>query len=174
MQGTVLFSSPLYRKNLHYRVEPKPDSAKDQLETMKNYILENHLNETGIIYCLSKKVPFFPDVAYRCLTNFQDTEAVAGQLEKQSGGRIKTGVYHSDIAAAEKERLHEAWRHGIIKVVCATIGSWCCAIGVFSLISFLAFGMGIDKGDVRFVLHHSVSLSNSLTDLCSNDKSRSR
>jgi ATP-dependent DNA helicase Q1 len=104
------------------------------------------------------------------LTNFQDTEAVAGQLEKESGGRIKTGVYHADIAAAEKERLHEAWRHGIIKVVCATIGSWCCVIGVSFLISFLAFGMGIDKGDVRFVLHHSVSPFNSLTDLCSNGK----
>ena len=58
-----------------------------------------------------------------------------------SGGQIKTGVYHSEIGDGEKERLHLRWRRGEVQVVCATI----------------AFGLGIDKGDVRFVLHHSVS-----------------
>jgi len=54
--GTVFFSSPLYRKNLHYRVVPKPDKAADQIVSMKEYIMEHHPNDTGIIYCYSVKV----------------------------------------------------------------------------------------------------------------------
>jgi ATP-dependent DNA helicase Q1 len=83
---------------------------------------------------------------------------VATQLKVLSGGRIKTGVYHADIAPKAKESLHEAWREGSIKVVCATIGdATSCRLKFLPHLS-LAFGMGIDKGDVRFVLHHSVSL----------------
>ena len=52
----------------------------------------------------------------------QDTESVAEQLRTRSEGRIETGVYHADVNPREKERLHEAWREGKIKVVCATIG----------------------------------------------------
>lgn len=55
--------------------------------------------------------------------------------------------------------LHEKWRQGFVKVVCATIGEQ--SYGLFwrngrvrTLVS--AFGLGIDKGDVRFVLHYSV------------------
>ena len=58
-QGTVYFSSPLYRKNLHYRVVPKPAKAADLLEAMRDYILEYHPNHTGIIYCFTTKVFFF-------------------------------------------------------------------------------------------------------------------
>lgn len=47
---------------------------------------------------------------------------MAEQLRALSGGQIKTGVYHADIAPRAKESLHEAWREGRIKVVCATIG----------------------------------------------------
>lgn len=35
---------------------------------------------------------------------------------------IKCGVYHAAIPEAQKERLHEQWREGKVKVVCATIG----------------------------------------------------
>ncbi|KAG8810526.1 hypothetical protein FRC17_002895 [Serendipita sp. 399] len=94
---------------------------------MANYIMENHSTETGIVYCLSKK----------------DAESVATGLSEVSNGKIRTGVYHADIADNEKERLHRRWRSGEVKVVCATI----------------AFGLGIDKGDVRFILHHSMSKS---------------
>jgi len=89
----------------------------------------------------------------------KDTESVAEQLKVLSGGRIKTGVYHADIAPKKKEGLHEAWREGKIKVVCATIGDDIPFRLEVVFDSFTAFGMGIDKGDVRFVLHHSVSLS---------------
>ncbi|KAF8816782.1 ATP-dependent DNA helicase [Phlegmacium glaucopus] len=126
-EGTVYFSSSLYRKNLHYRVVPKPDKGTAHLEAMRDYILEHHPNDTGIIYCFTTR----------------DTEHVAQKLKEISNGRIKTGVYHARIADSEKEKLHKAWRCGNIKVVCATI----------------AFGLGIDKGDVRFVLHHSISKS---------------
>lgn len=54
--GTIYFSSPLYRKNLHYKVVPKPDKAVDQIVAMKDYILEHHAHDTGIIYCFSIKV----------------------------------------------------------------------------------------------------------------------
>jgi hypothetical protein len=55
-EGTVYFSAPLYRKNLHYSVLPKPSSSTKVLEMMSDYILKNHKNDSGIVYCLAKKV----------------------------------------------------------------------------------------------------------------------
>lgn len=43
-------------RNLHYKVLPKPASAPAVIEAMVNYITEHHSGDTGIIYCLSKKV----------------------------------------------------------------------------------------------------------------------
>ncbi|KAJ6574968.1 P-loop containing nucleoside triphosphate hydrolase protein [Mycena capillaripes] len=125
--ATVYFSAPLYRKNLHYQILPKPSSAAAAITAMKDYILENHPNQTGIVYCFTRK----------------DAERVAEGLLEQSGGKIKTGVYHAERKDNDKELLHRQWRKGAIQVVCATI----------------AFGLGIDKGDVRFVIHHSLSKS---------------
>ncbi|KAI0360318.1 ATP-dependent DNA helicase [Trametes cingulata] len=122
-EGTVLFTAPLYRKNLHYAVVPKPSTGQDSIDAMRDYILARHRNDTGIIYCLSRK----------------DAEFVAKALYEGSERKILTGVYHAEIPDANKEALHTQWRDGKIKVVCATI----------------AFGLGIDKGDVRFVLHHT-------------------
>ncbi|KAL5476913.1 hypothetical protein ACEPAI_3099 [Sanghuangporus weigelae] len=121
--GTIYFSAPLYRKNLHYTVVPKPSSASGVIKAMTKYILDHHHNDSGIVYCMSKK----------------DTETVAQGLAE---GKIRSGVYHADVHDRTKAELHERWRRGDVKVVCATI----------------AFGLGIDKGDVRFVLHHSVGL----------------
>ncbi|KAH7912757.1 P-loop containing nucleoside triphosphate hydrolase protein [Hygrophoropsis aurantiaca] len=126
LHGTVHFSAPLYRKNLHYTILPKPSSAKEVISTMSEYILQNHKNESGIVYCLTKK----------------DAETTAEALGTISKGAIKTGVYHSDVPDDIKERLHTLWREGTVQVVCATI----------------AFGLGIDKGNVRFVLHHTARI----------------
>ncbi|KAF8488965.1 P-loop containing nucleoside triphosphate hydrolase protein [Russula emetica] len=125
--GTVKFTSPLYRKNLHYKVVSKPSSAAQVVKDMVKYILENHRDETGIIYCLSRA----------------DSERLANDLDTKSWGQIKTGVYHAAINDKAKEELHDSWHSGKVKVICATV----------------AFGLGIDKKDVRFVIHHSVSKS---------------
>ncbi|PWN18814.1 ATP-dependent DNA helicase [Microstroma glucosiphilum] len=77
-----------------------------------------------------------------CLSK-KDTETMAEQLTQLSEGSIKADCYHADVDDTQKHRIHVRWREGRIRVVCATI----------------AFGMGIDKPDVRFVLHSGISKS---------------
>ena len=51
--------------------------------------------------------------------------------------------YHSSVSPKKKEQIHNSWMNNRTQVVVATI----------------AFGLGINKPDVRFVLHHSLSKS---------------
>jgi ATP-dependent DNA helicase Q1 len=102
---TVFFSAPLYRANLHYSVVKKPSSAAAVITMMVEEILTKHKDQTGIVYCLSKA----------------DTEAVAKGLGEASEGRIRAGTYHAGMEDSVKQRIHESWRKGRIKVVCATI-----------------------------------------------------
>jgi ATP-dependent DNA helicase RecQ len=65
----------------------------------------------------------------------RDAERYAEEL---AGTRVAS--YHAGLAAAERERVHQEFLAGDLDVVVATS----------------AFGMGIDKPDVRFVVHASV------------------
>ncbi|KAL6907822.1 hypothetical protein ACP4OV_001992 [Aristida adscensionis] len=57
--------------------------------------------------------------------------------------KIKCAHYHAGLAARQRTTVQEKWHSGDVKVICATI----------------AFGMGIDKPDVRFVIHNTLSKS---------------
>ncbi|KAL1826955.1 hypothetical protein ACET3Z_005367 [Daucus carota] len=57
--------------------------------------------------------------------------------------KIKTVYYHAGLAARQRMAVQQKWHTGEVHVVCATI----------------AFGMGIDKPDVRFVVHNTISKS---------------
>lgn len=46
----------LVGKNLHYSVVPKPASGPAVIKAMADYISEHHQKDSGIVYCLSKKV----------------------------------------------------------------------------------------------------------------------
>ncbi|GAA6059906.1 hypothetical protein JCM10212_005289 [Sporobolomyces blumeae] len=68
-------------------------------------------------------------------------EDTADKLRKEHG--IKAQHYHAGMDKDDRIRVQENWQAGKVHVICATI----------------AFGMGIDKADVRFVVHHSLSQS---------------
>ncbi|MFE0823082.1 RecQ family ATP-dependent DNA helicase [Streptomyces sp. NPDC058847] len=64
----------------------------------------------------------------------KDTEYYAGELTSLG---LAAEAYHAGLSAAERTRVHQAFQSGEADVVVATS----------------AFGMGIDKEDVRYVLH---------------------
>ena len=68
----------------------------------------------------------------------KDAEEVAGHLQNQG---LKSAFYHAEIASSVRSSTHKRWIIGDIRIVVATI----------------AFGMGIDKPNVRFVIHHCMS-----------------
>ncbi|NQX13588.1 ATP-dependent DNA helicase RecQ [Microbacteriaceae bacterium VKM Ac-2855] len=70
----------------------------------------------------------------------RDTERYASEI---GAGGLRVAAYHGGLPAREREDVHERWRAGELDVVVATS----------------AFGMGIDKADVRFVLHAAVTES---------------
>ena len=58
--GSVLFTSPLYRPNLRYRVVAKPSKSSDNIADMAEFVKREHPSQSGIVYTLSKKVRAAP------------------------------------------------------------------------------------------------------------------
>lgn len=71
-----------------------------------------------------------------CATR-RETEDFAGELAERG---LRTAAYHAGLSAVERQRVHGGFHADAFDVVAATS----------------AFGMGIDKSDVRFVVHASI------------------
>jgi ATP-dependent DNA helicase RecQ len=104
------------RPNLTYRVVQKT-APYDQLLAF----IRNRPNESGIIYCASRK----------------STESLARNLNEDG---ISTKPYHAGLTTSDRTKHQDAFLRDDVRVVTATI----------------AFGMGINKPNVRFVVHYDL------------------
>ncbi|XP_065877864.1 ATP-dependent DNA helicase Q-like 2 isoform X1 [Euphorbia lathyris] len=121
----VKFVSTVNRPNLFYMVREKSSVGKIAIDEIAEFIQESYPNnESGIVYCFSRK----------------ECEQVAAELRDRG---ISADYYHADMDVSARERIHMRWSKNKLQVIVGTV----------------AFGMGINKPDVRFVIHHSLSKS---------------
>jgi len=108
-----VFENSFNRPNIYYYVKPK----RGYYDALVEY-LEEHKDDSGIIYCLSR----------------QATENLAGDLKADG---FSAAAYHAGLEKNTRDERQDLFLKDDIKIMVATI----------------AFGMGINKSNVRFVVH---------------------
>ena len=120
IDNSKIFKSSFNRHNLYYEVRAKNDNT--DIDLLK--FIKSNQNESGIIYCLSRK-------------NVEELS----QLLNMNG--VKSLPYHAGLEKKIREENQDKFLKDECDVIVATI----------------AFGMGIDKPDVRYVVHYNVPKS---------------
>lgn len=109
------FIASFDRPNICYRIAQSTGNARDAL---LRFILNEHENEAGIVYCLSRN----------------KVEQTAEWLNSKG---LTALPYHAGLPAKTRQKHQQRFLMEDGVIIVATI----------------AFGMGIDKPDVRFVAH---------------------
>ena len=108
-----VFENSFNRPNIAYYIKPK----KGHYEELVDY-LEEHKDDSGIIYCLSRNA----------------TENLAADLQQDG---FSAAAYHAGLDKSIRDERQDLFLKDDIRIMVATI----------------AFGMGINKSNVRFVIH---------------------
>jgi ATP-dependent DNA helicase RecQ len=110
------FIASFNRPNLFLQVIPKREPFQQAID-----FLNEHKNQSGIIYCFSRK-------------------QVDSLHENLSELGYSTKPYHAGLSDEERNKNQELFIKDEVQIIIATI----------------AFGMGINKSNVRFVLHYDL------------------
>ena len=138
LANCVRFFTTFNRTNITYEVIPKKKEKQNVEEILslihdRGFVDRRGRVECGIVYCFSKN----------------DCEKMANALclKINQDSRFRQGIkalpYHAGLDDKVRKAHQEAWTNDTCNIICATI----------------AFGMGINKPDVRYVFHHSMPKS---------------
>ncbi|TYZ58506.1 hypothetical protein PybrP1_010465, partial [[Pythium] brassicae (nom. inval.)] len=125
-------------------------NSQTEADIVKNLRLSNpfttrsSFNRPNLTYDVRKKTSKFMDE----IADYKDCEQTAQKLIKALGfeGTRKAqqiSFYHAGLESEDRAFRHHEWSKGKIKLIVATV----------------AFGMGINKPDVRYVIHHTIPQS---------------
>lgn len=121
------------RPNLYFDVISMP--RKDKASWVASYIA-SHPDESGIVYCATRKET---EALAESLNSAVAELRAAGGADVSDIGTIAV-AYHGGMSADAREKAQRDFVTDHVPVVVATN----------------AFGMGIDKSNVRFVIHHNM------------------
>jgi ATP-dependent DNA helicase RecQ len=107
------------RPNIYFSVKQKNQPKQQVLE-----FIANHRDESGIIYCLSRK----------------GVDELSQFLNKQG---LQTRAYHAGLSDQERRIVQELFLKDDVSIIVGTV----------------AFGMGINKSNVRWVIHYDLPKS---------------
>lgn len=132
------------------------DDVIDTLKMHKPIILKSPFNRPNLFYEVREKADkaetVLEDIVTLIKNEFKTQSGIIYCYSKKecetvsdflNDNQIASACYHADVSSNNREDAHNGWYANRIKVIVATI----------------AFGMGINKPDVRFVIHHSISKS---------------
>jgi len=114
MKNPKIFVSSFDRPNINYKITDRIDEVKQLID----FIKKNHPDDTGIVYCLSRK----------------KVEKIADELKKAG---FNAYPYHAGMDSERRAKIQTKFNREENIIIVATI----------------AFGMGIDKPNVRYVAH---------------------
>ncbi|CBZ55457.1 hypothetical protein NCLIV_058800 [Neospora caninum Liverpool] len=135
---------------------PVVDDIKKMLHIPHSRVFRSHTNRANLFYHVVHK-PKTSEEQIRLIADFirafngqsgilyclsrKEAEILCVALKHDF--QISCAFYHGDLDANSRLEIHRQWSAGYVSVVVATV----------------AFGMGINKADVRFVVHHSLPKS---------------
>ena len=156
IRGTAReFALSFFRPNLTLRVLPKPSGRDPEtgepaaLAALADYVCAPQRERScGIVYCLSR----------------DEAEETASFLREEAG--VAAAPYHAGMASKQREAVQQAWRRhreeeeeggGGGEGGNGGGGGGGGGSSVRVVVATIAFGMGIDKAAVRFVVHATLA-----------------
>lgn len=115
----TVFTASFNRKNIFLEVKPKKNALSQVIEC-----IEKHKDESGIIYCFSRK----------------SVDELTMKLNNEGYSVLN---YHAGLSDIQRTKNQNLFIKDKVRIIVATV----------------AFGMGINKPNVRFVIHYDMAKS---------------